>query len=302
MVTSPSNTLFKRQPGLAVILSLLYPGLGQLYCGKFVRALILNLINSSLVLTSLYFIAFVYPARITLSIYFALAAVALTIYIILDAYRLAKNTEIPYTLKDYNRWYVYLLLILVSVSFGPGIGTQIRNNFYEAFWVPSSSMFPTIHNGDRILANKIVYLDEEPQRGDIIVFPNPDNRKIKAVKRIVAIPGDSVELKNNELYLNGRKLRRERISENQQKEEFFREHNDKANYKILLTSPQNQNSADFTKVIVPKGFCFVLGDNRNNSVDSRSYGLIPLATIIGRIDYIYFPGDDFSRFGKITNR
>ena len=84
--------------------------------------------------------------------------------------------------------------------------------------------------------------------------------------------------------------------------EVFYEYNDQAKYKIILVPPKQSkkaSSTDFKQLTVPKYHCFVLGDNRNHSKDSRSFGCIPVASIKGRFDYLYFPVERWSRFGKV---
>jgi len=173
----------------------------------------------------------------------------------------------------------------------------------EAFYVPSKSMYPTIHFGERVLANKIAYRSEPVCRGDVIVFINPNKRYQMNIKRVVALPGDTVEIKNNELLVNGKKLETAKVGysdagdDKQLAGQIFEETSNSATYRILVASPTSTKSAgdacykgnEFTRTTVPNGHCFVLGDNRNNSHDSRNYGAVPLSDIIGRVDYAYYP-------------
>jgi signal peptidase I len=200
---------------------------------------------------------------------------------------------------------------------GTGGSTQIafnvKANLVEAFRVPASSNYPTIVPSDRILANKIAYKTTDPKRGDLVVFLNPENRRINYIKRVVAIAGDTVEIKEGQLYVNDQKLQRKILPQSTLdniriknfmgeplKGDVFEEINGGAKYKIFLSgSPHDETSSDFAKITIPKYHCFVLGDNRNNSLDSRHFGPVPLATIKGRADYLYFPAKDWSRFGRI---
>jgi signal peptidase I len=189
------------------------------------------------------------------------------------------------------------------------IAFNVKATVMEAFRVPLPSMFPTIAINDRFLANKIVYKSTDPQIGDVIVFTGPDNRKWNYVKRVVAIAGDTVEMKDNQLYINGQKLERTSVSrssyQGKKKKiegEIFLETNGQAQYQIFLSNISEERKSkigNFGPTEVPKHHCFVLGDNRNHSRDSRKFGPVPLATLKGRADYIYFPAKDWFRFRKI---
>ena len=174
----------------------------------------------------------------------------------------------------------------------------------EAYRVPALSMCPTIAFDDRILGNKICYQDEDPQRGDIVVFRPVVNRKIRYIKRIVAVAGDTVEMKNNELYINDNKLAQEKISI-LNNGAVYSEDNGRLKYTIQLTESKKKPTSDiktisdFGPITVPEHHCFVLGDNRNASFDSRNFGCVPLATIIARVDYLYWPAKGWSGFGRI---
>ncbi|MHC4750841.1 MAG: signal peptidase I [Planctomycetota bacterium] len=132
---------------------------------------------------------------------------------IIDSACLANRMRADYQLKDYNRWYVYLLLVLIVSGGTIGSGLYLRNQGLEAFRVPAASSYPTIVPDDRILANKLAYKNHDPQRGDLVVFTNPEDRRINYIKRVVAIAGDTVEIKNSELYVNDRKLPRHELDD-----------------------------------------------------------------------------------------
>lgn len=166
---------------------------------------------------------------------------------------------------------------------------------------------------DRIIANKSVYKSIDPQRGDLVVFLNPANRQVNFTKRVVAIAGDTVEIKDDQLYINDEKLQRRKLPQSTLDDirikirgepldgEIFEEINGNAKYKIILAKlPHDKMSLNFAKITVSDHHCFVLGDNRNLSWDSRNFGPVLLATIKGRADYLYYPAKDWSRFGKIS--
>ena len=141
---------------------------------------------------------------------------------------------------------------------------------YATAEISGPSMNPTLHHGERVIINKLVYLFDEPQKGDIIAFPYPANPLDKHVKRIIGEPGDLIEIQGNEFYVNGQLL-----------EDGF-------------VVDELVSVGDITyPVSVGEDEYFVLGDNRNNSKDSRSslVGLIQKENIIGKIWVRFFPFD-----------
>lgn len=297
----------RRYPWLAVMLSLIMPGLGQVYCGKLARGLILNFLNilPLPVIIGLFSISNS-PALMYITMVMIFAGGMVQLVAIIDSAYLAKHTRSDYELKECNRWYVYVLLVFIVTGGSIGSALYLRDQVLEAFIVPTASCYPTIVPGDRIFANKGAYKTGDPKRGDIVVLTCPEDRRWSWIKRIVAVAGDTVEMKGNELYINGQKLERKSVERSMRHGtkmgEIFLEKNDDTEYKIILTQMENNaqpESADFAKTTIPAHHCFVLGDNRNNSRDSRQVGPIPLATIKGRADYLYFPAKDWSRFGKL---
>jgi signal peptidase I len=112
--------------------------------------------------------------------------------------------------------------------------------------IPTGSMIDTINIGDRVFAYRQAYLFKEPEKGDIIIFPFPDDESEDYIKRIIGVPGDVLDIKNGELYINGELI-------------------DESDY---ITGPMNKNES-FGPVTVPEDSYFVMGDNRNDSRDSR---------------------------------
>lgn len=176
--------------------------------------------------------------------------------------------------------------------------------------VPSGSMQPTIVEGDRILVNKIaydlhlpfshvsLYKFADPARGDIIIFDSKVS-KIRLVKRVVAVPGDFVQMSNNQLNINGQLADYQIIQSSADIED--RVENLLGIKHSIRVHKTHSRASSFTAVRIPEGFYMALGDNRDNSADSRFIGLIPRNEIIGRTqsvvmsfnyDNFYLPRSD----------
>lgn len=155
--------------------------------------------------------------------------------------------------------------------------------------VPSGSMKPTILEGDRIAVNKMAYDVRvpfthitlvklaDPKRGDIVVFDSKASDK-RLVKRAIGIPGDTVSMVNNQLLINGTAIHYEQSAKtSDQLEHLFN-----VTHAVRISNPHDHAFANFPAVIVPDGFYLMLGDNRDNSADSRVIGFVPREEIIGR--------------------
>lgn len=312
---SPSRTR-RRSPVLAAILSLLTAGLGQVYCGRLVRGLVF--ITFVTAVTPAYFLILTRQTPPTTA---ALATVLILYGVTwlvppIDALWIACRTRRDYPLKEYNRLTVYLLLWVINAGSAMGYALHARSVHVEAFRVPAASMYPTFVPNDRFLANKTVYESTDPQPGDLVIFKSPTQRRQNWVKRVIALAGDTVEIREGRVRVNGQALAREAVPDGSlvpivtrhlggtRKGQIidgavYEEHNGGRSYRILHTRGNGSSPADFAETTVPAHHCFVLGDNRDNSVDSRHHGSIPLATIIGRADYLYCPAKSWSRFGPL---
>ena len=307
------HNIYKRHIWAAVLLSLIMPGLGQVYCGRLKRGLVLNFLNilPLPIIIGLFSLSNS-PSLMQIVIALILAGGMVQLTAIIDSVFLAIRSA-GYQLKDYNSPIVYALLVLIVTGGSIGSALYIRDQGLEAFRVPTASCYPTIVPNDRILANKNAYNRTDPQRGDLVVHICPFNRHWNYIKRIVAVAGDTVEIKDGWLYVNSQKLPRRKLPEStldniritvEEKPlegEVFEETSGNEKYNIFFAEPpHDKTTGDFEKITVPEHHCFVLGDNRNLSRDSRHFGPVPLATIKGRADYIYWPAMDWSQFGKIN--
>lgn len=155
---------------------------------------------------------------------------------------------------------------------GQDLTTEARS-WSQSFQIPSGAMLPTLVPGDHILVNKRAYWDTTPQRGDVVVFRFPENEAKLFVKRIIGIPGDVVEVRDQSIYLNGAPF-----------PETYIQHTDK---NILADNPRDNVRA----TTVPPNSYFVLGDNRESSLDSRFWGYVAKDKILGKAESIYFSID-----------
>jgi len=167
--------------------------------------------------------------------------------------------------KPENGWMEGLKTLGLSVVLAFGIRTFIA----EARYIPSSSMEPTLQINDRLIIDKLSYDFSPPKRGDVIVFnPTPNlkqqNFKDAFIKRVIGLPGETVEIKNGQVYVDGSALN-----------------------EPYIAAPAKQ----WNPVVVPPDSYLVLGDNRNNSFDSRYWGFVPRNSIIGRAVFRFYPFD-----------
>jgi signal peptidase I len=292
---------------VAVILSLAATGLGQIYCGRIVRGLVMFL-GSLLFAPVIVAAALLPPATVVLvGLIFALLAVlGVYVYAVVDAFRLARRGRDHFHPRDYNHPLVYALFLLVGLMYPASVLYFIRGSVFEAFRIPTASAAPTLLPGDRVLVNKTTYQRRFVRRGDEVVFRVWSEPGLIWVKRVIALPGDTVEVKNNEVFVNGLKLPREPepraslgAAAQEIKGELFEETNSSRRYRILFAA-DTKPLPDYPQAKVPDGACFVLGDNRNNSRDSRTMGFVALGDVLGEVQYRYWPAATWTRFGVLT--
>jgi len=154
----------------------------------------------------------------------------------------------------------------------------------QAFYIPSLSMYPTLHEGDRVLVNKLSYRLHDVNRGDIVVFERPASETSSnipdLIKRVVGLPGESIVIDGGSVYVDNRKLDESYLPAGTVTSA------QSAPYKCTVQAP----------CVVPQGSVWVMGDNRPDSKDSRYFGPIPESTIVGRAFVRVWP---FGRFGLL---
>lgn len=304
MSTSPAPA---RSPLIAVMLSLAATGLGQIYCGRIVRGLVLFL-GSLLFAPAIVVAALLPPATVVLIALVLALLTVLGVYVVavVDAFRLARRGRDLFQPSDYNRPLVYVLFILVGLTYSAGGMYFLRSSVFEAFVIPAASEAPTLLPGDRVLVNKTTYQRRFMRRGDEVVYRVASKPGMNWVKRVIALPGDTVEVKDNKVFINGDQLPREPAplaslgtAAESVKGELFEETNAGRRYRILFAT-DSKPLPDYPQAKVPDGMCFVLGDNRNNSRDSRTTGFVALADVLGDVQYRYWPAATWTRFGVVS--
>ncbi len=288
----------RRRWWLAGLLSFLVPGLGQVYNGQERKGLLYYVALS--VWGGIFMSAFYYlikppvtSGHIALLCLMALVSVVFWFFILFEAIRSARKVSQDYILKRYNRWYIYILIIVVIRLVDLSVETVIvRNTIFRAFKVPAGSMLPTFLVGDHFICDLSYYRTHNPARGDIVLFKWPVNEDIFFIKRIIGIPGDTVRIISDDLYVNNKKLELnflEKYDIGDDKEAgIYKETLGGSSYRILEQTEKHEN---FGPVTVPDGKYFVLGDNRDNSSDSRHWGMVRRDQIYGRPVFIYFSWD-----------
>ena len=202
----------RRIPSVAALLSLVTPGVGQVYAGRIRRGMVL-LFLSILAPVLLFALAWAPPSRVVLSAIVAVVALSLVLYVfaIVDAYRAAKSSSSRGGLSPYQRPAVYTVLLLLGLSWCLGGHWFVRAHALQAFIVPTASMKPAIQVGDRILVDKLGH--GRVNRGDVIVFRPPHKPGVNFIKRVTATAGDEVDgkpLKNGMVWVEG-DLRKESV-------------------------------------------------------------------------------------------
>lgn len=174
--------------------------------------------------------------------------------------------------KEKNELWEWMKALLIAF----GIAVIIRYFLFTPIVVDGDSMMPTLEDGDRMIVNKIGYKIGGPDRFDIVVFHAPEGKDY--IKRVIGLPGDYIEYKEDQLYINGEPIEEPYLD--QYKSELV---------DGTLTQDFTLHDIDPTIDVIPEGYVFVMGDNRRFSKDSRHIGIVSEKEIIGNTNLIFWP-------------
>ncbi|MGE0268733.1 MAG: signal peptidase I [Candidatus Omnitrophota bacterium] len=264
-----------KEPLLAIILSLCCDGLGQIYAGypkKGILFFVLRVVCSN----ALAGYIFLPETKSNLFLIALLVSLFLfRLYIIVDAYfsstKFNQLHDLESRFAGYNKKFLicgivfaFIMPMVISLP----VTMYVRKNIVQAYKIPAGSMSPTLLVGDRILVDKRIYKESAPQRGDLIVFIYPEDKRRDFIKRLIAFEGEKVEIKNDDIYINGELIMDPRIK----------------SIDYYANGYYGQRP-----VTVPTGHYFVLGDNSAKSHDSRYWGFVPEENVKGKVFKIYWP-------------
>jgi len=268
-------TIKPRRPWIAAILSLVTIGLGHMYAGRAKKGLLLFGIH--LVLFTLSLILMLWSSHMLGLVSIVVVGVGYLLYVIIDAIKTAKSCGKEYSLKNYNKWYFYFATIVAAnLLITPSFEVIVEKYVLKTYTIPTRAMMPTIKPGDNIVVNKACYHFDEFKRGDLIVFESPRDPSQDFIKRLIGIGGDKIQLKNKKLYLNG-----------EVQDEHYAVYNE--------ANISDSEQVNFGPITVPEGALFVMGDNRDNSFDSRYFGSVASDKVKGKAVSIFWSWDKESK-------
>lgn len=245
-------------------------------------------------------------------------AIWLIDYIFFSVNRKLEKRKEPWWV-DYARSFFPIFVIVII----------IRSFIFQLYRVPTGSLVPTILPGDMVLVEQFAYglrlpvtgtkiLDTGmPKRGDIAVFKFPPQPSVNYIKRIVGLPGDHIMYKNRVLYINGKKANQKIVGnmnydlgtksypDQKFSAEIRSENLDGVKHNIIINKEQSEDTVSDYKFTVPNGYYFAMGDNRDDSSDSRFWGFVPEKDLVGKAYRIIFSWDsnnDRVRWSRIGSK
>lgn len=214
-----------------------------------------------------------------------------------------------------------------TVFYAIVIALVVRTFAFEPFNIPSGSMKPTLLVGDYLFVSKYAYgysryslpwslplfegriFASEPERGDVIVFKKPSDNETDYIKRLIGLPGDRIQVLGGILHINGEPVTREKIGETQDRDSFstrtytvYRETLPNGRQHLIWEASDNDSLDNTIEYVVPEGHYFFMGDNRDNSRDSRvlfDVGYVPSENLIGRAEFLFFSHDDSANWWEV---
>jgi signal peptidase I len=275
----------RRKPFSALLLSII-PGLGQIYNGQLRKGLVFLTIDLLVPIAfGLTGILNNLNGLVTLMVF----SISFIIYRMADGFAQAKKLT-DYELKSYNKWYVYVSFVIILVIIRTFLDLPTSTGI-QTFKIPTPSMIPTMQPGDRVVASLNYYDNNQIQQGDIVVFNSPKGGIWTF--RVIGMPNDSVEIKEGKVYVNNQ------LNELTTKDQYILDDQEVIRYQEQLSPTKTittlryknvmmTSTRTFDKVKVPENEYFLMGDNRDNALDSRFIGTIKNDDILGRVIYSYW--------------
>jgi signal peptidase I len=284
-----------RRRWLAALLSLPLPGLGHLYLGFPYQAMVafaVPWIAGAVALLVLF-----WAPRPLNAVAIWLIPLGGIVGVVVHVWRQTRRAANPYVLKWYNRWYVYVPLIAFAMLVLSPAQQRLLRSSLQAFRIPSGSMEPALLVDDFIFVDKRAAARQHLRRGDVITFRSVEEDSLLVIKRIVGLPGDTLQMTAGALFLNGLPAEESycRCAHGQKQEDPVlrakMQHWQLVHY--VGTSPESYapDVEEWGPLVVARDSFMVLGDNRDASYDSRYYGFLPSDHIIGQPMMVYWSFD-----------
>jgi len=283
---------YPRKKLWAFLLSILAPGLGQLYNGEVKKALIFSFgLFAYVICINLFEIKGIFWVYLTSLV----LLVVIMVLIVIEA-TLSAGRKKLYELKSYNKWYVYLFLAILFYFMGRGNERILENTNtrYRILKISSDSGIPNLSIGDYVLGDYNFYDLHKPTYGDLVIFSISDG--FSYVYRVIGMPNDTLNIENQLVTYKNKDCNSEFLSnsiyEGYEMEKFFETLPNGCKYQVLRTkTPLFKDDSNGKEVVVPEDSYFLVGDNRNFSFDSRMIGCVKREQIQGKLVSIYFSKD-----------
>ena len=159
-------------------------------------------------------------------------------------------------MKELKSWVIIIILAFATAF-------VVRTYIVQPYRIEMTSMVSTLYPNDLVMVDKISYKLHAPRRGDVVILIPPTDSKSKYIKRVIGLPGETIAIRNDKVYINGKPLN-----------------------EPYIHSPMMQN---YPEKKIPEGYVFVMGDNRSVSLDSRYFGPVPIKSIVGKAFCVYWP-------------
>jgi len=170
-----------------------------------------------------------------------------------------------------RRLWLWFLGFIETIVIALAIFVVVYRFLFQPHQVKGSSMYDNFHDGEYLLTDKVTYRFRSPERGDVVVFKAPQNEDYDYIKRIIALPGDTVKISGGQVFVNNTLI------------------NESGFLDARITTHAGLYAKEGQNVTIPAAEYFVMGDNRNNSSDSREWGPVPAANLVGRTWLRYWP-------------